>query len=106
VPSRQVPGVFTPEAPEFWSAQGDLEPVVANEQDIVRSTNSIIEHGVQMENFAKEFVRELVNFQWQVLGAFESDHGLNPDLSLPGLFVDIPGWIDIDFTTQPVSPLS
>ena len=78
-PSPVLRGV-SPETPNLWSLRSDLEPVTADEEEIVRSlaqsTEGAPEGDVLVENFAKDFGREFRDAQKRVARAFEPDDDL------------------------------
>ena len=53
----------TPETPNFRSPRGDLEPMMANEEEVVRSliqlVKAALEGDVPMKNIAEDFRWEL-----------------------------------------------
>ena len=81
---RSGPGLVTtslpvlrgapPVAPKFWGRQSDLVPVVANEEEVVRSlfqpTEVALEGDVTTKDIAEHFWRELGNVQQRVPSAF------------------------------------
>ena len=83
--------------------RGDLEPVVANEQEIAGSLLQLVEvaleHDIPMENLAKDFGWELGNVQQRISSAFKLDYG---PLMLPDLLIQGPYGIDVGLATQPV----
>ena len=65
MPARPARWGITPETPNFGGVQSDLEPVVANEQDVARSllqpVKDVLEGDVPSEDIAKYFWREFGN---------------------------------------------
>ena len=61
-PSCPVFGGVSPETPKLGSARGDVEPVTANEQEVVRfllqPAEFAFEAGIPTENIPKYFRRE------------------------------------------------
>ena len=57
----------TPEIPKFWSARGNLEPVMTNKQEIMRFLlqpgKGVFAGDVPTENIAKYFGRKFGNVQ-------------------------------------------
>ena len=68
---------LAPETPNLWGAQSDLEPMVANEQEIARPflqfVEVALERDVPTEDVAKDFGRECGDIQQRVPSAFELD---------------------------------
>ena len=62
------------ETPKFWSARGDLEPAMANEQEVARPllqpAKFVFEDDVPTENIPKYFGEKLENVQQRVPSAF------------------------------------
>ena len=87
-PPGPIPGSVAPVTPKFRSPRGDFEPVVADEEEVVRSpiqSSEIMLGGdVPVENIAKNLGWELGNVQKRVPGAFELDDSL---LMLSDLFL-------------------
>jgi len=80
IPPRPVLEVVTPEAPKLRSTRGDLEPVMANEQEVVgfflQPVKVVLQGDVPTEYLAKDFGGELENVQQRVPSAFELDKDL------------------------------
>ena len=92
-----------PETPKLWIARGDFEPVMKNEQEVVRSrlqpAEITFEDDVPTENISKYFGGKLENVQQRVPSAFEL--GQVPFL-LSDPLVQSPGGIDVNLATKPV----
>jgi len=59
VPTRPVPRGVAPETPNFGGAQGNFEPVMANEQEVAQSffqlAKVVLEGDVPLEDIAEYF---------------------------------------------------
>ena len=75
MPPRPVFEGVTPETPKLWGTRGDLEPMMTNEEKVVRfflqPVKIIPEGDIPKENLAKHFGWELENVQQRVSSAFE-----------------------------------
>jgi hypothetical protein len=102
VHSRPILESTPPETPNFWSARGHLEPVMANEQEVVRSFLQLVEvareHDIPLKDVAEHFGRELVNVQQRVPSAFEVAQGF---LVFLDLLVQSADPVDVSFAVQP-----
>ena len=101
VPSCPIFQVITPETPNLWGARGDLEPVMAHQEEVVRSllqpSKICLAGDIPTENFPEYFGRKSGHVQKRVPSAFEFDdcHLVPPDLLLQS-----PYRHDINFATQ------
>ena len=103
MPPRPILRVVSPEAPNLWGAQGDLGPVVANEEEVVRfflqPVKVTLEGDVPTEDTAEYFGWEFRNVQQRVANAFEPGEG---DLVLSYLLLHGQYGFGIDLALQPV----
>ena len=74
---RPISQVIAPKTPQLWGARGDLEPVVADEQEIVRSlfrsSEICLEGGVPAEDVPEYFRWKSGHVQQRVTSTFEFD---------------------------------
>jgi len=90
MPSGPVLRSISPETPKLWGGRGDCEPVVANEEEVVRLFLEPIEitlgGDVPLEDTAEHFGWEFRNVQQRVSGAFEPRDSrlVLPDLLIQG----------------------
>ena len=100
VSSRPILQVITPETPNLWGARSDLEPVMANQEEVVRSLlqpfKIHLAGDTPTEKFPEYFGRKSGHVQKRVPSAFEFD---DCHLVLPDLLLQSPYRRDIDFAT-------
>ena len=69
--------VVTPKTPQLWGARGDLEPVMAHKQEVVRfvfqPAKICVEGDVPTENIPEDFRWKFGYIQKRVTSAFELD---------------------------------
>jgi len=92
-----------PETPNLVGAQGDLVPVMTNEQEVVRSSHQpvevVLESDIAAEDVAKDFGRECGDVQQGVPSAFELYHD---PLVLSDLLLQSSDGFDVNLATPPV----
>ena len=97
---RPILQVITPETSNLWGARGDLEPVMANQEEVVRSLlqpfKGCLAGDTPTENFPEYFGWKSGHVQKRVPSAFEfNDCHLVP----LDLLLQSPYRPDIDFAT-------
>ena len=103
VPSSPILRGIAPETPNLWSPRGDLEPMMANEEEVVRSliqpVKIPIEGDIPGKDTTKYFGWEFGNVQKRVPGVFELGDGL---LVLSDLIIQSAYGIDVGLAVHSV----
>ena len=106
MPACPIHRGIAPETPNFGGAQGNLEPVMADEQEVARSflqpVEVVPEGDITPEDIAQHFGWELGNVQQTVPSAFELD---DDPLVLSDLLLQISDGFDVDLAAETIFDL-